>query len=242
MFKSTKATIALSCCLVFVMTLFVSVGYATVFETLSITGTAEYQKEPALIYITEVKYVSHDGRVTVNGAEKPELNKVGEYLTTIKHNDFTLNYQSGGGTQNAGGSVTFEVTVRNNSGVDQYFSGYVTDPSFPSGRTGYGHRIDYTGIKLGDCLEKDSVTTFRITVQNTGTIQNSNIAYKDRIGKINFTPDYEGRFTPQAIRNIATIFADVLNASSCSGSLSRSSNTRLAPAIAITMAFICCDT
>ena len=90
MFKSTKATIALSCCLVFVMTLFMSVGYATVFETLSITGTAEYQKEPALIYITEVTYVSHSGSVSVKEGEKPQFSKVGVYLTTIKHNNFTL--------------------------------------------------------------------------------------------------------------------------------------------------------
>ena len=212
MLKSTKATITLSCCLVFVMTLFMSVGYARVLDTLTITGTVEYQKDPALIYITKVEYVSHAGRVTVNGAEKPELNKVGEYLTTIKHNDFTLNRQSGSGTQNAGGSLTFEVTVRNNSGVDQYFSGYVTDPVLPS-----GHLTEYDGIKLGDRLTPGSVTTFTVTVQNTSTSWNSDIAYKDRIGKINFTPDYEGRFTPQAIRNIATIFDDVLNGKGIDG-------------------------
>lgn len=214
MFKSTKAVIALSCCLVFVMTLFMSVGYATVFETLSITGSAGFQEEPALIYITEVKYISHAGRVTVTGT--PQFSKVGEYLTTIKHNDFTLNYQRGSGTQNAGGSVTFEVTVRNNSGVDQYFSGYVTDPSFPSDRN-CSHKIDYTGITLGDRLGHGDVKTFRITVQNTGTIQNSDIAYKNRIGKINFTPDYKDKFTPQAIRNIATIFSDVLNGKGIDG-------------------------
>ena len=200
MLKSVKAIGLLG--LLLCMTLFISVGYAAFSDYMQIDGTAQYT-EPELVYIKDVRYVSKsNSNVTGN----PEFTKVGPYLTTIKHNDFTLKYQQNG---QAGGSVTFEVTVRNNSGVEQYFAGYATEDPLPS-----THQIDYVGIALGDTLEHNSEITFRITIHNTSSSswwQNGeDIRFADRIGKIKFSPNYDDSFSDVTVANIAAIFSSVL--------------------------------
>ena len=99
----------LLCAAVSFMFLFMAVGYAQVTGNLTISGTAKY--EIACIYITDVRISGYSG---VSG-QQPSVTKTG--TLTFKHNNYTLRAQYNGST---GGSFTVKVTVKNNSGVDQY--------------------------------------------------------------------------------------------------------------------------
>ena len=200
MFKSTKATIALSCCLVFVMTLFVSVGYARVIDALTISGTVEYEKDPALIFIVDAKVIGTSGN-NVTGDVKVE--KDGPYVLEMKNYDFTLKKQEGG---TAGGSVTIEVTVKNNSGIDQHFAGYKTDPALSNSSNDV--KITYGSIALGDTIIHDEVKTFTITIQN-GTY-NKDISFNGKKGILQFAADYK-QITEIVAKNVADKFKEVLN-------------------------------
>ena len=200
MFKSTKATIALSCCLVFVMTLFVSVGYARVIDALTISGTVEYEKDPALIFIVDAKVVGTSGN-NVTGDVKVE--KDGPYVLEMKNYDFTLKKQEGG---TAGGSVTIEVTVKNNSGIDQHFAGYTTDKSLSNNSSNV--KITYGSIKLGDTIKHDDVVTFTITIQNAS--DKEEISFNGKKGILQFAADYK-QITEIVAKNVADKFKEVVN-------------------------------
>ena len=191
MLKSVKAIGLLG--LLLCMTLFISVGYAAFSDTMQIDGTAQY-KEPEMIYIKEVAYVSKNNNVTGT----PEFTKQGNFLLSIRHNNFTLRYGS------PGGLVTFSVTVKNNSGVEQYFAGYTTEPALSD--KAY---VTYSGIELGQTIENKTEITFQVTIQNTAPRQN-NITFADKIGMIKFSPNYDDSFTEEALNNIMAIFSSVL--------------------------------
>ena len=193
MLKSARSVIVWLCVLISFMSLFVSVGYAKLTTHLTISGTTEYN-EPALVFITDVAVKSSS-----NVTGTPTVMKVG--FLFMQHSDFTLQRQQG----NRAGSIMLEVTVKNNSGVEQYFAGYSTEPALPEKAV-----VTYANIKLGDPISNGQTKTFQITIQNTNTDWNGNISFKDREGILKFSPNYDDSFTEEALNNITAIFSSVL--------------------------------
>ena len=189
MFKSTKATIALSCCLVFVMTLFMSVGYARVLDTLTITGTVEYQKDPALVFIVDTAVSASGGNLS---GDTPSVTKVDKYLRTMKNSNFTLE---------TNGWVTIYVKVKNNSGVTQYFSGYTALDADKKDITsiGKGVEVSYSWVEetpenkdkkvLGAELPHGGEMEFYIKIENT--IKDKKVSFGNRTGEVKFAPSFE---------------------------------------------------
>ena len=101
-------------CIAFsLMFVFITVGYARVADTLIVDGTLKYDKEPKTVFI-----VSIDSFSSYNtSGSSPAITQTG--TLTFKHSNYTLNKQS---NSKSGGSFTVTVTVKNNSGVDQYFA------------------------------------------------------------------------------------------------------------------------
>ena len=193
MFKSTKATIALSCCLVFVMTLFMSVGYARVLDALTISGTVEYQKDPALVFIVNAEVFDYN-KDNVTGV--PSVEKSGPYVLQMNNSSFTLgkqetswSYGSGTTVTKEGGWVTIRVTVKNNSGVPQYFSGYTALDGNKKDITSIsGVEVEYS-IDWGAVVQNNTELTFDITIRNTSS--NRNVSFGDRTGEVKFHPDFK---------------------------------------------------
>ncbi len=196
MLKSTRAVIAWLCLLISFMTVFVSVGYARVITTLTIAGTADYQKEPALVYITNAKIV--DDRTSNVSGETPTVTKIGPYVLTMENSAFVLNRQTS--NWNPGGTVTIEVAVKNNSGIKQYFAGYATDPVLPTTTV-----VTYEGMQPGDEIEHGGSRIFWIKIQNAHT--SNTVSFEGRKGFLNFAPD----FKEETLENITSVFISVLD-------------------------------
>ena len=176
------------------MCLFTSIGYAAVSGNLAIHGTVEYTL-PKMVYITSVS-VKESSKTS---GSTPAVEKVG--FVMFDHSGYTLNTQSS--YNRAGGSVTIEVTVKNNSGVEQYFTGLSNTPALANNAV-----VSYSNIGVGEKLAADETRTFTITIQNTSWSKTVNMSGVQ--SALGFSPSFDDTATENASRDIASIFANVL--------------------------------
>ena len=192
MLRSARFITIGMCLLLLCMTLFLSVGYAALSDQLKINAVV-HVKEPQMVYIKDV-HVFYSNNI--NGT--PTVTKTG--FLFYKHGDYSLKPQQNNA---AGGLITVEVTVKNHSGVQQYFAGHTMDPALSQECV-----VNYQNIKLGDLLKVDETKTFRITIQNTSS--RNTYSMKDRESMLNFSPDFDESFTEDASKGVAAVFANVL--------------------------------
>ena len=152
----------LLCAAVSFMFLFMAVGYAQLTDSLAINGTAK-AKEIETIYITAIN-VTGSSNVTVNDSNGIVLTKNG-YLV-FSHNDYQLNKQGSWWEGNTPGvSITITVTVKNNSGADQYF-GYLTAVSDSDLTQLQNTVITYSQSGDSRLVKHGETQTFTFTIQN----------------------------------------------------------------------------
>lgn len=195
----------LLCAAVSFMFLFMAVGYAQLTDNLAINGTAEV-KEIETIYITNIE-VTGSSYVTVNDSNGIVLTKNG-YLV-FSHNDYQLNQQKQGNywgsSSTPGGSITIKVTVKNNSGSDQYFLKHTsTDESKLNSNIviSYAQSGNDRWVKHGQSKE------FTFTIQNTST--KNAFSLKNFESLLVFSPNFDSTVTEGATNTIAKIFENVL--------------------------------
>ena len=178
-----------------VMTLFVSAGYAALTGHLEISGSAKWN-EPALVFIQDIRVI-----YSTNVTGTPSVEKTG--FVVYEHGTCVLKTQ-GTGNNSAGGSVTIQVTVKNNSGASQYFLGHQSTPKLSSNCV-----ISYSGIALRDQIAHGAIKTFTITYQNTSRW--NTVSLTDLESTLLFSPNVDEEFTAQATASIAEIFMYVLS-------------------------------
>ena len=199
MIRTKKFMIIFICVTLSCMTVFASIGYATLTGNLTISGTTQWN-EAAAIYIKEVSVTSKS-----NTTNNPQVNKAG-YLV-IQHGDYQLNKQNN--FNSGGGSVTLEITVRNNSGVDQYFLGHSSNPAWTN-----SHKVTFSGIKVGTLIVHRGTVTFTMTIQNT---YRSAMNMKGAESILNFSPNFDESFTEKVTGDIASTFQSVLRGDGIDG-------------------------
>lgn len=181
--KSFSFHVVCICVMLSLMTLFTSVGYAALSGKLAISGTAQWN-EAARVYI---KNVTIDGNRTITKAG----------FLAAQHGNYQINRQ---------GTVTITFTVRNNSGRDQYFKEFTTDPALPT----QGCTITYSSnFPKGTLLRNGAdPVTFTITIKNTST---TSINMKDRVSMLVFTPEFTAGDTENATEGLAGSFENILS-------------------------------
>ena len=183
----------LFCILFSCMVVCSSFGYAQYTTTLFVEGTLI---EPEVVYITDVKV---NGKTNTSGSN-PAVTCTG--MLTFTHNGYSLNQQQWGG---AGGSVTIEVTVKNNSGIDQYFGYHSTtnqkDTRLNNATITYGQSGDGRLVKQGE------IKKFTFTIQNSSW---SSISMNGFESLLVFSPNFTNDDTENATNTLAQIFANVL--------------------------------
>ena len=197
--KLSKAIVVYLCVLLPLITLFLSVGYAAITTDLSVVGSV-YIPEPKAIRIIDVKVSSSS-----NVGGTPSATKAG-YLV-FQHGNYTLNTQSG---SRAGGKVTISITVKNSSGVAQYFTGH--SASFTSQQ---GIAVSYSGLNIGDKVNNGETRTFTITIQNTSSRSSLKLNAAESV--LNFSPEFNEDHTSNAASSLAEIFRNVLNGNGVDG-------------------------
>ena len=176
------------CC----MTLFLSVGYALLTDTLKVSGNVSY--EPKAIYIISVS-VSSSGSTN---KPPPTVTKVGSLA--IQHGDYTL--EKSQGSSISGCYIDITITVKNNSGVPQYLVSQKTEPENKNLVS------TFSGIKIGDPIPQGESKTFTLRLQNTN--RNGTLNMKEAVTVLNFSPQFSEDDTEEATKNIAETFSNVL--------------------------------
>ena len=173
---------------------FLAVGYAQLTDSLSISGevtTAEIQA----VYITSISASANrfTGSLSVS--------RTGTLI--FQNGDYNLNAQSSG----TGGSVTYTITVKNNSGIDQYL-GYLTATT-DAGIKKLNNNCKITYQQSGEdrLVKQGEEKTFTITVQNT---TRNSVSMKDVEGLLVFSPNFTNDDTMNATNALAKMFANVL--------------------------------
>ena len=192
MLKNSKWMTMAMCFLLLCMTLFLSVGYAELTDNLKVNATV-HVKEPQVVYIKDV-HVFYTNNITGTAT----VTKTG--FVFYEHGAYSLKPQQ---NNTAGGLITVQVTVKNHSGVQQYFAGHVSTPALPSDCV-----VSYQGISLGYLLKVDEVKTFTITIQNTNRRNTVNLNNYESM--LVFSPNFDESFTENATKGISDIFANIL--------------------------------
>lgn len=185
----------LLCAAVSFMFLFMAVGYAQLTDNLTIDGEIKVTEMKA-IYITDV-YISAKSNTSTSNTN---VTKTG--TLTFKHNDYSLNSQSG----QTGGSVSITVTVKNNSGVDQYF-GYHTATNDNDIKKLQSTKTTYAQSGNGRLVKQGESKTFTFTIQNTSW---SSVSMKNFESLLVFSPNFTEDTTMNATDALAKMFANVL--------------------------------
>lgn len=195
MLKSMKWTVLGTCVMLSLMTLFVSVGYATLTGQLTISGTTEWN-ETANIYITDIQVTNQS-----NVSGTVSVTKTG--FVVFEHGNYTLDLQRS--QFNPGGSVTIRITVKNNSGIDQYFAQLTTDPALPQQCV-----ISYPDAQfgVGSVVPQGESRTLTLTIQNAQTMQTVDMNGRESV--LVFSPSFDENMTQNVTKSLADVFANVL--------------------------------
>ena len=189
------------------MFMFISVGYARLTDTLSITGRAEV-KEPEVVYITSIQ-VTGSNVVDKNGnpVQNPTVEKQGTHTLYFKYGDYNLGVQPNGGT---GGKLDIEVTVRNNSGRVQYFSSLVTTPQKNKKDPLKQSPISLTWESEDEDpkIENNDSKTYTFTIQNTS--KTATFSMKDLESVLTFSAELVEQDTENATKAMVKSFAYIL--------------------------------
>lgn len=186
----------LLCAAVSFMFLFMAVGYAQLTDNLNISGEIEVTEMKA-IYITDV-YISAKSNTSTNNTN---VTKTG--TLTFKHNNYSLNSQSG----KTGGSISITVTVKNNSGIDQYF-GYHSATSSKDTDKLKNTKTTYAQSGNDRLIKQGETKTFTFTIQNTSW---SAISMNNFESLLVFSPNFTEDTTMNATDALAKMFANVLS-------------------------------
>lgn len=157
--KITNDKTILFAVILFIVSLFMSVGYAAINSvSLNVTGTATATKQNG-VFITDVVYTSN---VSANVAES----KINDFYGTLLNSTVSLS------TTNSNSSITYTVTVYNSYDVDYEFKGVVYDSAFYDNED-----ITYSlsGINVGDVIGSHQSKTFTITFSYENGVGQSNI-------------------------------------------------------------------
>lgn len=190
--KTRMLTRIILCVSIVIMSLFLAVGYAALTDTLKISGDVHWQ-EPIAVYITSV---SATGNKT--SATPPPVSKAGFHV--VKYGNFYMNRQTGSGTANAGGYVTTQITVKNNSGKDQFFQKYIWNYS--------GNVTILDGFKIGEKITDGDTKTITVMIQNSSSRNDLSMTNKEFT--LVFTPQFDQNDTVKATNSIADIFNNLL--------------------------------
>ena len=185
----------LLCAAVSFMFLFMTVGYAQFTDNLELTGSLE-AVELQSVYITDIKISG----TNINNTKNLKVTQTG--TLTFKHNDYSLNGQSG----SSGGAFTITVTVKNNSGIDQYF-GYHTGNNDGDVRKLQNTKTTYQESGNNRLVKQGESKTFIFTVQNTSR---SALSMKNFESLLVFSPNFTQDDTLNATDSLAKMFANVL--------------------------------
>ena len=193
MLKLKKVNMICLCVALLMMSAFLSVGFAAVTDDLSVTGSGGWY-EPEAVRIIDINLKNSS-----NVSGTPSVTQVG--FVVFQHGDAALNTQRN--SYNPGGMIEIEVTVRNNSGVGQYFTGHTASVTLRSSCV-----ISYSGISVGDLLPHNQSRTFTIKFQNTDRTRA--VTLNGMESTLNFSPDFDESYTEDASANLAQMFENVL--------------------------------
>ena len=212
--KNSKLTLnyILILCIVF-STMFLSIGYSQITSSnLNIMGTASTSMQQGM-FISHVEYVSNVNADLANS-------KIIDYTGTMLHSDVYLS------SADSGSSITYRVTIFNNSDAIKKFTGVTYDSNFYSNNN-IKYRID--GMQVNDTIAKGSSKTFNITYYYGGsTITSNNLNsylsfnfdyYMEGENEVDIAISQAGSYTfagvspenPISLLNIANIKFRVMN-------------------------------
>ena len=114
--------------LLIIAALFMGIAYASITtRELTVSGDIEADAQEG-VFISDIKYLSNSGADTENS-------KINQYIGTMMDSKVVLGSASSS-------TITYEVSIYNNSGREQVFIGMITDKTDP---TLYSNpNIDYT--------------------------------------------------------------------------------------------------
>ncbi len=179
------------------MFLFISVGYAQVSDTLAVNGAILFEKEPKTVFITEVR-VSGSSKITGTAS----VTQTG--ILTFKHGNYSLNGQTSG----TGGAVTVSVTVKNNSGIDQYFGHHTASNENDINKLKNNCVVSYQQSGDGRLVENGKTKTFTFTIQNT---TRNGVSLNNFESLLVFSPNFTDDATMNATDALAQSFTSVLS-------------------------------
>ena len=142
-----------------------SIGYAAINMSFDITGTVNAKAQEDIFVIEPI--ITN----TTNAKNEIEINQI--YKTIL---DSTISLNNSGDDY----SITYKVTVYNNTQIDYAFKGIIADnTTYDNSQINYS----YEGINLNDVLKKGQSTTFSITLSNSTSSKNElrsfmNISFK----------------------------------------------------------------
>ena len=149
--KSFNNSSVLYVSLLFLATIFMGVGFASVNkEFVSISGSSHILT-PNGLYITRVTYVSD------NGADL-QVSKINDFNGKVLNSTIKL------GTSSSS-TITYSITITNNTLNSSSFSGTSYSPSFYDNPN---ITFQLSGINVGDIVAAGASKTFNITFQYTG--------------------------------------------------------------------------
>ena len=149
---------------------FLTIGYASITSTnlnIGVTvSTAAYRD----IFISNVEYLSDNGADIANS-------KIKDYVGTMLHSNIALS------TTDANSTISYTITIVNNSNADKQFSGVTYGDEFYSNKN-IGYRLE--GLNIKDIIKKGESKTFTITFYYNST----NISNNQLESYLNFNFDY----------------------------------------------------
>ena len=180
------------------MTFFLSLGYASLTDILDADGTAEY-KEPETIYITNIEITNQGSDSITSGT--PSIEKIGFLFMQL--GNFSLKRQL---NSDPGGWLEIRVTLKNNSGADQYLKAGVLSNN-PSNAI----EINYAeNSQPGTLISKlpPGIGTITFTIQNSNRKE---INVNGLQIELDFEPKFDSTHTENIASGIAGQFENILN-------------------------------
>ena len=149
---------------------FLTIGYASITSTNLNVGVTVSTTAYRDIFISNVEYLSDNGADITNS-------KIEDYVGTMLHSNIALS------TTDINSTISYTVTIVNNSDATKEFSGVTYGDEFYSNKN-IGYRLE--GLNIKDIIQKGDSKTFTITFYyNSSDISNNQLE-----SYLNFNFDY----------------------------------------------------
>ena len=149
---------------------FLTIGYASITSTNLNVGVTVSTTVYRDIFISNVEYLSDNGADITNS-------KIEDYVGTMLHSNIALS------TTDINSTISYTVTIVNNSDSTKEFSGVTYGDEFYSNKN-IGYRLE--GLNIKDIIQKGDSKTFTITFYyNSSDISNNQLE-----SYLNFNFDY----------------------------------------------------